>query len=935
MIRLLALLVFGLALVLRADLASARWLCLSGNCDQGEGVATELGSGNVFAGNWPDGEPHGEGRLSAQDGMILYEGELEKGIASGQGRWFYSDESIMYEGGFVAGVPSGVGSEYGFSGHLEYKGEFVDGSRQGEGAEYYPNGNVAFKGSFFIGDKSGFGTAYYDNGNVKYEGQWSNNLENGEGIAYFKDGRIKGRGIWRGGELSEPESAAVADVEARDGWTCIAGNCGDGYGVAEKDHAYDMGEFVFRYEGDWIDGLPSGDGRYFEDGQLTYEGAWLEGQKHGKGVEYSYDFGAGSKKITYEGDWSTGQIHGVGTYFYEDGSRYEGEWQDGSRHGTGTLHVSDSESSKTGVWEYGEFVGAGSSGDDQSNARGEWSCVWGDEDCINGWGEAVQQNPRRSYEGYWADGLPSGNGYLVDERGSYRGGWLAGLQHGEGIYTFDDGELYSGAWKAGKYHGEGVLVGRFGEIKEIGTWEEGYLTETSQVYEDSMVALVSWVCEVNDCISGYGIARQEITGYTYEGHWKDGLRDGRGELIDVASTLRFRGEWSKDAPFGEGVSFTPDGTIDEQGFWVGGLLSHGYIVDLAAPDQEAMASEINQVDQEPPEITMQRGINVVAKARHTVTGQAIDPSGVAIVEVNGKEASLDANGNFSANVLLVPGANEITITAIDAFENTGYRTYSITREANAPAATPKATPQFTRTLTTGDYYALLIGVNEYESSTINDLVEPVKDTEKLGQVLVDNYSFDADNVSQLVNPTRDEILDELDRLAERLTQDDNLLIFYAGHGYWDESRQEGYWLPSDAAQNRRRDWIPNGTIVSAINGIKTQHTLLVSDACFSGGIFKTRSAFNDIPPATEALYDLPSRKAMTSGTLTEVPDKSVFIEYLIKRLENNDNKYSTSQEIFASMRTAVINNSPTEQVPQFGEIRETGDEGGDFIFVRR
>ena len=104
---------------------------------------------------------------------------------------------------------------------------------------------------------------------------------------------------------------------------------------------------------------------------------------------------------------------------------------------------------------------------------------------------------------------------------------------------------------------------------------------------------------------------------------------------------------------------------------------------------------------------------------------------------------------------------------------------------------------------------------------------------------------------------------------------------------------------------------------------------------FSGGIFKTRSAFNDIPPATEALYDLPSRKAMTSGTLTEVPDKSVFIEYLIKRLENNDNKYSTSQEIFASMRTAVINNSPTEQVPQFGEIRETGDEGGDFIFVRR
>jgi len=38
---------------------------------------------------------------------------------------------------------------------------------------------------------------------------------------------------------------------------------------------------------------------------------------------------------------------------------------------------------------------------------------------------------------------------------------------------------------------------------------------------------------------------------------------------------------------------------------------------------------------------------------------------------------------------------------------------------------------------------------------------------------------------------------------------------------------------------------------------------------------------------------------------------------------------------FARVRTAVINNSPTRQVPQFGEIRETDDEGRDFIFVRR
>jgi hypothetical protein len=40
------------------------------------------------------------------------------------------------------------------------------------------------------------------------------------------------------------------------------------------------------------------------------------------------------------------------------------------------------------------------------------------------------------------------------------------------------------------------------------------------------------------------------------------------------------------------------------------------------------------------------------------------------------------------------------------------------------------------------------------------------------------------------------------------------------------------------------------------------------------------------------------------------------------------------QKLFTSLREAVINNSPTHQTPLYGAISETGDEGGDFIFVR-
>ena len=72
---------------------------------------------------------------------------------------------------------------------------------------------------------------------------------------------------------------------------------------------------------------------------------------------------------------------------------------------------------------------------------------------------------------------------------------------------------------------------------------------------------------------------------------------------------------------------------------------------------------------------------------------------------------------------------------------------------------------------------------------------------------------------------------------------------------------------------------------------------------------------------------------MTSGTLTEVPDQSAFIKYMVQRLTDNKEKFLSSEQLFSSFRTAVINNS--ENIPQYGEIKQVGDEGGDFIFVRR
>ena len=125
----------------------------------------------------------------------------------------------------------------------------------------------------------------------------------------------------------------------------------------------------------------------------------------------------------------------------------------------------------------------------------------------------------------------------------------------------------------------------------------------------------------------------------------------------------------------------------------------------------------------------------------------------------------------------------------------------------------------------------------------------------------------------------------------------------------------------------------NSTIRDYLRTVDTKHTLLIADACFSGGIFKSRKAFTYAPKTIQELYINPSRKAMTSGSLKEVPDKSVFLLYLNKRLSENTKPFISTEELFSSFKTAVMNNSPN--TPLYGEIKDTGDEGGDFIFVKR
>jgi hypothetical protein len=374
---------------------------------------------------------------------------------------------------------------------------------------------------------------------------------------------------------------------------------------------------------------------------------------------------------------------------------------------------------------------------------------------------------------------------------------------------------------------------------------------------------------------------------------------------------------------------------------ISGESKPGYInITKDKPAAQPAAKPVEKSIAEGPVIniispTLYKGVrNQVFAKQIDIIGKVETRRGIFEVLVNGIEAYVSQDGSFRSTVLLIVGNNELTIEATDGRQNTSSVTYNIERISTTPSTTQSFTSKKAESLdVAGKYYALIIAINEYDDYVINDLDQPMLDAQKLYNTLVAQYTFDQQNIKFLKNVKRNEIIIALDELSKIVTPDDNLLIFYAGHGYWDKQKETGYWLPADAQQSNTANWLRNTTMQGYIDDINSRHTLLITDACFGGSIFKTRRAFSDAPIAINKLYDLPSRKAMTSGTLEEVPDKSVFLEFLLKRLQQNDEKYLSTEELFTSFRAAVLNNSPN--VPQYGTIQNTGDEGGDFIFIKR
>jgi uncharacterized caspase-like protein len=237
----------------------------------------------------------------------------------------------------------------------------------------------------------------------------------------------------------------------------------------------------------------------------------------------------------------------------------------------------------------------------------------------------------------------------------------------------------------------------------------------------------------------------------------------------------------------------------------------------------------------------------------------------------------------------------------------------------------------------GRYHALVIGNNTY--TDLSPLKTAVNDATAVADLLRTAYGF---TITLLTNTTREEIIAALDSLRATLTEQDNLLLYYAGHGVLDTGEERGYWLPVNAQQGSRVQWISNTTITDALKAMAAKHVLVVADSCYSGTLVRGLDVVMPLSGTARSTYlariaQRRSRTVLTSGGLEPVADSgggehSVFARAFLAALQDNQDVLD-GQQLFSLIRRPVILNAA--QTPEYTDMRYAGHEGGDFLFVRQ
>ncbi|MEO1628743.1 MAG: caspase family protein, partial [Bacteroidota bacterium] len=215
------------------------------------------------------------------------------------------------------------------------------------------------------------------------------------------------------------------------------------------------------------------------------------------------------------------------------------------------------------------------------------------------------------------------------------------------------------------------------------------------------------------------------------------------------------------------------------------------------------------------------------------------------------------------------------------------------------------------------------------------------DAEALMSLLVKKYGFAPERMTTLFNAdaSRENIYAHLEKLVESLEPDDNLLIYFSGHGETDLAIRSdknyietGYWIPYEGKIGHHSSFISTTEIKTILNKLDAFHLLMLVDACFSGAIFANESVKGIGGPSNQK-----SRWGISASHSREIAydgkagENSPFAKVLLSVLETNKQNLG-SYELGLLVQKEVSRITDDKQNPISEPLNIKGHEFGQFIF---
>lgn len=239
-------------------------------------------------------------------------------------------------------------------------------------------------------------------------------------------------------------------------------------------------------------------------------------------------------------------------------------------------------------------------------------------------------------------------------------------------------------------------------------------------------------------------------------------------------------------------------------------------------------------------------------------------------------------------------------------------------------------------------YALFFATNNYDDFT--DLVNPIDDARAIEKLMKEKYGFKTEFVE---NPLYEDIYAKISEYnTRRFSPQDQLFIFFAGHGTFDDNLKEGFIAARNTLINDkgRTTYIPHSILRQRLDNIQCEHIFLVMDVCFGGTLDPTlaksraSSPYDQLSDEEMIIKKLkaPTRKFLTSGSKEYVSDgipgkHSPFAAQFIRALKETGGK----GDRIMTINDLVGYFDRLASVPRFGKFSEHDDPTGDFLFVAK